>query len=109
VPAGQLWSAGAALTALAVGSGHSGLNRGGLARAAEPPAGAVRVLSWNTEYWDQADTAKDLWEFLKGKDADIYVLQEHLHGSHWHPRSAPDLAGCVPSSPRITSRSPANC
>jgi endonuclease/exonuclease/phosphatase (EEP) superfamily protein YafD len=91
VPAGQLWSAGAALAALAVGSGHSGLNRGGLARAAEPPAGAVRVLSWNTEYWDQADTAKGLWEFLKSKDADIYVLQEHLHGSHWHPRPAPDL------------------
>ena len=91
VPAGQLWSAGAALAALAIGSGHSGLNRGALDRAEEPPAGAVRVLSWNTQYWDQADTAKSLWEFLKRKDADIYVLQEHLHGSHWQPRPAPDL------------------
>jgi endonuclease/exonuclease/phosphatase (EEP) superfamily protein YafD len=48
------------------------------------------VLSWNTRYWDQE--SPDLYEFLTAKDADIYVLQERLHGSHYRPRQAPDLA-----------------
>jgi hypothetical protein len=96
----QYWTAGVAVAATALGAGHSGLNRVG--RATEPYAGACRqgsggslprgisVLSWNTQYWDQ--DSPDLYEFLTAKDADIHVLQERLHGSHYSPRQVPDLA-----------------
>ncbi|MEV4313746.1 endonuclease/exonuclease/phosphatase family protein [Actinocrispum sp. NPDC049592] len=90
VPAAQHWTTAVALSAGLLGVGHSGLNRHGLVRSASGP-GAVRVLSWNTEYWDQADTAKGLYEFLKAKNADIYVLQECLHGVHVDPRPVADL------------------
>ena len=88
VPAGQYWAAGVAVVALVLGVGHSGLNRRG--RSAEPAADAIQVLSWNTRYWDQ--DSPNLYAFLTAKDADVYVLQERLHGSHYRPRPAPDLA-----------------
>lgn len=87
VPTGQYWTTGAAMAALAAGAGHSGLNRRG--RRSEPPPGAVSVVSWNTRYWNQA--SPDLYAFLRAKHADVYVLQERLHGSHHSPREAPDL------------------
>jgi endonuclease/exonuclease/phosphatase (EEP) superfamily protein YafD len=49
----------------------------------------VSVVSWNTQYWDQ--DAGNLYAFLKAKNADVYVLQERLHGSHYDPRPAGDL------------------
>lgn len=88
VPTGQYWTAGVAVVAFALGVGHSGLNRRG--RRVEPPTGALSVLSWNTRYWDQ--DSPTLYAFLAEKDADVYVLQERLHGSHYRPRQAPDLA-----------------
>ena len=87
VPTGQYWTAGVATVAIAVGVGHSGLNR--RSRPAEPASDALRVVSWNTRYWDQ--TSPELYEFLRAKNADVYVLQERLHGSHYDPRPAPDL------------------
>lgn len=84
----QYWTAGVAVAATALGTGHSGLNR--RRRATGPCTGDIRVLSWNTRYWDQ--DSPDLYEFLTAKDADVYVLQERLHGSHYSPRQAPDLA-----------------
>lgn len=90
VPAARYWTAGVALAALVAGAGHSGLRWRGPGRVPEPPPDALRVLSWNTQYWDQGDG--NLYDFLKAKNADVYVLQERLHGSHYAPRPAPDLA-----------------
>jgi endonuclease/exonuclease/phosphatase (EEP) superfamily protein YafD len=89
VPTAQHWTTGVALAAIAAGIGHSGLNLRGIGRAADPPPGAVSLLSWNTQYWDQGNP--NLYDFLKAKNADVYVLQERLHGSHYDPRPAPDL------------------
>jgi endonuclease/exonuclease/phosphatase (EEP) superfamily protein YafD len=86
VAAGQYWTAGIASVAVVVGVGHSGLSRRG---RPTPAAGGVSVLSWNTQYWDQ--NSPNLYEFLTAKNADVYVLQERLHGSHYDPRPAPDL------------------
>ena len=91
VPTGQFWTAGVALAGLVICADHSGLNRHRLARPSEAPSGALRVLSWNTEYWDQADNAKGLYEFLQASRADIYVLQERLYGTHHHQQAVPDL------------------
>lgn len=90
VPTAQFWTACVALAAVLTGIDHCGLNRCGLARASEAPD-ALRVLSWNTEYWDQAENAKHLYEFLKAGSADIYALQERLYGSHHDQRTVPDL------------------
>jgi endonuclease/exonuclease/phosphatase (EEP) superfamily protein YafD len=87
----QPWCAVGAVAALVIGIGHSGLNPGALRRPAPPPAKAIRVVSWNTEYWDQAETAKHLHEFLAARRADIYVLQERIHGRHTEPRQVRDL------------------
>jgi endonuclease/exonuclease/phosphatase (EEP) superfamily protein YafD len=88
VPTAQHWTTGVALSAIVAGAGHSGLNPRGLGPTSEPPPG-VRVLAWNTRYWDQDDGR--LYDFLKTKNADVYVLQERLYGSHYHPLPAPDL------------------
>jgi hypothetical protein len=87
LPTGQHWTAGVATVAIVVGAGHSGLARRG--RQDEPASDALSVVSWHTRYWDQ--TSPELYEFLKAKNADVYVLQERLHGSHYDPRPAPDL------------------
>jgi endonuclease/exonuclease/phosphatase (EEP) superfamily protein YafD len=87
VPTGQYWAAGAAAAALVLGAGHSGLN---LRRPGRTSSSGVSVLAWNTQYWNQGNG--NLYDFLKSKNADIYVLQERLHGSHYHPLPAPDLA-----------------
>lgn len=87
----QPWCAAGAAAALVAGIGHSGLNPGALRRRDPAPPDAIRVVSWNTEYWDQAETAKRLHEFLAAQDADIYLLQERLHGRHVEPREVHDL------------------
>jgi endonuclease/exonuclease/phosphatase (EEP) superfamily protein YafD len=89
MPAAQYWTTGVAVAAILAGAGHSGLNPRGLGRAGAPPPGAISVLSWNTRYWDQ--DGGNLYDFLKAKNADVYVLQERLYGAHHHPRPAPDL------------------
>jgi endonuclease/exonuclease/phosphatase (EEP) superfamily protein YafD len=88
-PTAQYWTTGVAAAAIVAGAGHSGLNPRCLGRASAPPPGGISVLSWNTQYWDQGDG--NLYDFLKAKNADVHVLQERLHGSHHHPRPAPDL------------------
>jgi endonuclease/exonuclease/phosphatase (EEP) superfamily protein YafD len=87
----QPWCVAGALAALALGVGHSGLNLGALRPAGRSPAGAIRVLSWNTEYWYRSGTPEGLYDFLRAQRADIYVLQERILGSHADPREAPDL------------------
>ncbi|BCJ50813.1 hypothetical protein Asp14428_22880 [Actinoplanes sp. NBRC 14428] len=90
VPAGALAAAAlvrpvrrrvvaAAVLALALGVADSGLNWAALwPTDRSAPAGALRVFSWNTEYWDQQDDPDTFYRFLKEQNADVYLLQEYL-------------------------------
>ncbi|WP_066361845.1 endonuclease/exonuclease/phosphatase family protein [Herbidospora mongoliensis] len=74
---------------LLLGAGHGGLNVGA---ADQPPsAGAVRVFSWNTEYWHQDDDPGAFYRFLKDQRADVYVLQEYMGWVAGRPEPVDDL------------------
>ncbi|MBP2327020.1 endonuclease/exonuclease/phosphatase (EEP) superfamily protein YafD [Kibdelosporangium banguiense] len=96
----QPWGVAGALAALVLGVGHSGLNLGALRPADQSPADAIRVLSWNTEYWYRSGTPEGLYDFLRAQRADIYVLQERILGSHADPQEAPDLPRLRAEFPR---------
>ena len=65
--------------ALAIGAPLSGLNLGGLMHADRPiPPGAVRVVSWNTEYWYETGQSDRFYALLRAQRADVYLLQEYL-------------------------------
>jgi len=74
----------AAVLALVLGAPYSGLNPSTLnplalgPADAAVPAGALRVFSWNTEYWHQDDDPDDFYRFLKAQRAEVYLLQEYL-------------------------------
>lgn len=72
--------AAAALGCAVVGAHLSGLNlaalSGGAATAAPP--GAIRIFSWNTEYWADGDDLERFYRFLAEQRADVYLLQEHV-------------------------------
>ncbi|MGB2570629.1 endonuclease/exonuclease/phosphatase family protein [Micromonospora citrea] len=80
--------------ALGLGLPDAGLNRHALSggEQAAPPADAVRVLVWNTGYWDQDDDPEAFLRFLVDQRADVYLLQEHLY---WD--SAAGLRGARPA------------
>src|SRR5690606_13325008 len=81
--------AAAALGCAAIGTHLAGVNipalSGGAATAAPP--GAIRIFSWNTEYWADGDDPERFYRDLADQQADIYLLQEHVS---W------DLAGHRP-------------
>jgi hypothetical protein len=66
---------GMALSLLA-GLGQSGVVWPQL-HAAAPSSGAIRVVTWNTEYWDQGEPSGALYRYLARRRADVYVLQEY--------------------------------
>ncbi|NUR28014.1 MAG: hypothetical protein HOV83_19590, partial [Catenulispora sp.] len=77
---------GVPLLALVAGLPFSGINFATLwySPPAEP-AGAITVVTWNTEYWDQdwepggPHTTDQFYAFLKAMNADVYMLQEYAH------------------------------
>ncbi len=74
----------ACVAALVVGVGQSGLNFDLFERGGQVPSGALHVVSWNTEYWDQDDEPEAFYAYLRSFDADVYLLQEYLN---WHTQS----------------------
>ncbi|MET8115815.1 endonuclease/exonuclease/phosphatase family protein [Streptomyces prasinus] len=71
----------AALCCLALGLPLAGLNvhaLPGVGGAPAAPPGALRVFSWNTEYWDDSDDPDEFYAYLKAQRADVYLLQEHV-------------------------------
>lgn len=47
------------------------------ANLAAPSASDIRVVQWNTEFWDLTEPPGALGRRLQSMDADVYVLQEH--------------------------------
>lgn len=68
-----------AAAALALGVDLAGIHPAALWHR-EPPAGpeAVRVVSWNTEFWHQGDDPDAFYRTLRAQDADVYLLQEYV-------------------------------
>ncbi|WP_432934440.1 endonuclease/exonuclease/phosphatase family protein [Microbispora sp. CA-135349] len=89
----RLWCAGATAVAFALGAGQSGLDPAALRAGGEPPPpGSIRLVSWNTEYWDQDDDPERFYGLLKARNADVYVLQEYLNWVDGTPRRVDEQA-----------------
>jgi endonuclease/exonuclease/phosphatase family metal-dependent hydrolase len=70
-----------AVCCLAIGVDLTGLNASalpGVGGATAAPAGALRVFSWNTEYWYDGDDPDRFYGYLAEQRADVYLLQEHV-------------------------------
>lgn len=82
----------AATTAL--GAVYSGLNPYAVANwnAQAPPRDALRVMSWNTQYWHQWDDPDRFYRYLKAQRADVYLLQEYLSWVGERPVRTDDMA-----------------
>ncbi|SMC49163.1 endonuclease/exonuclease/phosphatase family protein [Lentzea albidocapillata] len=39
----------------------------------------VKVFAWSTDYWRMSDDEDAFYAFLRGQDADVYLLQEYLY------------------------------
>ncbi|WP_432839976.1 endonuclease/exonuclease/phosphatase family protein [Dactylosporangium sp. CA-092794] len=85
------------LAALVIGAPISGLNFRALAGGDGPaPPGALRVFSWNTEYWDS--DGGPFYDFLRDQHADVYLLQEYLRDG--------DIPGRIDDSSRLRAEFP---
>ncbi|APE23813.1 MULTISPECIES: endonuclease/exonuclease/phosphatase family protein [Streptomyces] len=58
---------------------QNGVNLRGLGRRAEAPGG-LRLVSWNTQHWNQGGDPDRFYAFLRSLAADVLVLQEYLNG-----------------------------
>lgn len=67
------------LAALLAGAPLAGVTPRTLLPVAAPPPGAVRVFSWNPEYWHQNDDPDRFYAYLRAQRADVYLLQEYLY------------------------------
>ncbi|MER7945768.1 endonuclease/exonuclease/phosphatase family protein [Streptomyces sp. NPDC096079] len=72
-------AAGLAAGCLLVAWPQNGINLRGSVRRAEAAAG-LRLVSWNTQHWNQGGDPDRFYAFLRALDADVYVLQEYLNG-----------------------------
>ncbi|MFF5708265.1 endonuclease/exonuclease/phosphatase family protein [Streptomyces sp. NPDC012756] len=57
---------------------QNGINLRGLRRAAGGEG--LRLVSWNTQHWNQGGDPDRYYAFLRSLGADVYVLQEYLNG-----------------------------
>ncbi|CAM5324231.1 endonuclease/exonuclease/phosphatase family protein [Streptomyces tanashiensis] len=58
---------------------QNGINlRGLLPRG--PEEEGLRLVSWNTQHWNQGGDPDRFYAFLRALGADVYVLQEYLNG-----------------------------
>jgi endonuclease/exonuclease/phosphatase (EEP) superfamily protein YafD len=68
-------------------SRRPGSGPGGAAGGTRP----IRVMAWNTQYWHQFTDPDEFYSYLRGWDADIYLLQEYLyHSGNWRYRLLDD-------------------
>lgn len=99
-----------------LGAGRSGVNPATLWHDPPPaPPGAITVVSWNPEFWDQnwrtgdgTSVDLDFYEYLRALDADVYLLKEYLHAKRgigvgdW----TADLAIRIDELPRLRAEFP---
>ncbi|MFJ7989284.1 endonuclease/exonuclease/phosphatase family protein [Streptomyces sp. NPDC096351] len=64
---------------LLAGWTQNGINLRALGRRPEPAEG-LRLVSWNTQHWNQGGDPDRFYAFLRSLAADVYVLQEYLNG-----------------------------
>ncbi|HZB32951.1 MAG TPA: endonuclease/exonuclease/phosphatase family protein [Streptosporangiaceae bacterium] len=75
------------VVAASLGAGLSGINLATLWYTPPPaPPGAISVVSWNTEFWDQdwrRATGRrfeaGFYDYLREFNADVYLLKEYLY------------------------------
>ncbi|MGV9320032.1 endonuclease/exonuclease/phosphatase family protein [Streptomyces sp. NPDC003660] len=87
----HLWTAVAGVLALALGMRHSGLapRVPWTIRRGTGTTRGVRVVCWNTQHWDESVDTEDFYAFLRGLDADVYLLQEHIYNAGVHAPPIP--------------------
>ncbi|MEU2222197.1 endonuclease/exonuclease/phosphatase family protein [Streptomyces sp. NPDC018347] len=68
-----------AVLALALACPQSGLVPSVLWYRAPHPGVPVRIVAWNTEYWDQGEDPATFYTRLRGLHADVYMLSEYLN------------------------------
>ncbi|WP_370414799.1 endonuclease/exonuclease/phosphatase family protein [Streptomyces fradiae] len=82
--AGGAWgAAGLAAGCLLVAWPQNGINLRALGRrrsGCPDPGSGPRLVSWNTQHWNQGGDPDRFYAFLRELDADVYVLQEYLNG-----------------------------
>ncbi|MEU5398191.1 endonuclease/exonuclease/phosphatase family protein [Streptomyces sp. NPDC005963] len=79
--------------ALVLGAGQAGLHPGALLRDRPPvPTDALRVVSWNTFFWHQDSDPERFYTYLRGYEADVYLLQEYQNARGDRPIPIDDLA-----------------
>ncbi|MCM2389511.1 endonuclease/exonuclease/phosphatase family protein [Streptomyces albipurpureus] len=79
--------------ALLLGAGQAGVHPGALLRDRPPvPADALRVVSWNTFFWHQDTDPRRFYTYLRGYEADVYLLQEYQNARGDRPAPIDDLA-----------------
>ncbi|WP_395363367.1 endonuclease/exonuclease/phosphatase family protein [Streptomyces sp. YH02] len=73
-------AAGALATGcLLAGWTQNGINLRALHRHSEVTE-ELRLVSWNTQHWNQGGDPDRFYAFLRSLSADVYVLQEYLNG-----------------------------
>ncbi|MEV8450293.1 endonuclease/exonuclease/phosphatase family protein [Streptomyces parvus] len=84
---------GVVLVSLLLGSWQTGLHPGALLRGqpAVPPD-ALKVVNWNTFFWDQDSDTDAFYTYLKSHSADVYLLQEYQNARGDEPAPIDDLA-----------------
>ncbi|WP_329013755.1 endonuclease/exonuclease/phosphatase family protein [Streptomyces sp. NBC_00690] len=79
--------------ALVLGAGQAGIHPGALLRDRPPvPTDALRVVSWNTFFWHQDSDPERFYTYLRGYEADVYLLQEYQNARGDRPVPINDLA-----------------
>jgi endonuclease/exonuclease/phosphatase (EEP) superfamily protein YafD len=87
------WLVGAfAVCALLVGAPSTGLNPATLLPAEAGHGPGIRIVSWDTFFWDQGADPAVFYDYLRSRNADVYLLQEHLFNDNGRPTPIDDLA-----------------
>jgi hypothetical protein len=67
------------VVALGLGFGQAGLNLPGGVNDGPAPAGALRVVTWDTLDWTTDKDPGRFYDFLTKRNADVYLLQNYAH------------------------------
>ncbi|MFF0967247.1 endonuclease/exonuclease/phosphatase family protein [Streptomyces sp. NPDC003703] len=84
-----------ALVSASVSWSRNGVRLTALTHHVSSTAGDLRIVSWNTTWWGQDVDTDRFWQTLRAQRADVYLLQEYLHGIDYRQenlRPVDDLA-----------------